>query len=304
MRLPTEVTVSLVLVLGLAAPVAAQSGRRVVIDAQVLDLHGRAVPGLAPGDFEVLDNGQPQRVAELHYDNAPLDLVILQATGDPAGISALRQTIGGLSESLRTLRHVDRVRLARLSASGNAVLDSAAEPNEVAGRILRAGAGTLNQRLFDGIRSAAGLFRPSDSAARRRVILLLVDSWESGSQTTVTEATTAALRADATVSAFVLSRARARRASSGPNLALQGTVGRQMEGQWIQPVVSATGGEIIWQDNGRRSRELIGRLAQRYLISYPAPDGDRFRTLAVTLRQPVAEGRQVRARRGYYPPAL
>ncbi len=291
-----------------ALALAAQPRRMVIIDAQVIDTaRDRVVTGLTAADFEVLDNGQPQRIAELRYDNAPLDLIVLEATADPTELDSVRQTIDGLAEGLRDLRETDRVRLATLSPRGTLSLDSAAEPRSVGDRVLRASAGSgaaSPRRLFDGIAATAGLFAP-EPALRRRAILLITDSWESGSRASSTQAIAAALRAGATVYVFVLPRAvqPIRGGPPTPNLAWQGRRARNLDGVSLQPVVAATGGEVVWQDGGRRrAKELVARIQQRYLLAYPMPGSSvtPFRTIAVSLKEPVRTGKQVRARSGYY----
>jgi VWFA-related protein len=286
----------------------AQPRPLVVVDAQVVDTaRNRPVAGLTPADFEVLDNGEPQRVAEVRYGGAPLDLIVLEATGDPAELGAVRQTIAGLADGFRELHENDRVRLATLSPRGTLSLDSAAEGRAVGDKVLRASAGTgaaSPRRLFDGIAAAASLFA-TDPGLRRRAILVITDSWESGSKATSVQTVAAALRAGATVYVLVLPRAiePPRGSPRAPNLAWQGRGGRSLDGQSLQPLAAATGGEVVWQLGGRRrAKELVSRLEQRYQLAYPMPESSvtPFRTLAVSLKEPLRAGKLVRARTGYY----
>jgi len=43
----------------------------------VLDRSGRIVAGLKASDFQVLDEGQPQKIAYFGRESEPLDLVLL-----------------------------------------------------------------------------------------------------------------------------------------------------------------------------------------------------------------------------------
>ena len=49
----------------------------VKVDAQVLDRGGRIVAGLKASDFQILDEGQPQKIAYFGRESEPLDLVLL-----------------------------------------------------------------------------------------------------------------------------------------------------------------------------------------------------------------------------------
>jgi VWFA-related protein len=58
----------------LAAAVAPQLMR---LNASVTDRNGRAIPGLKPSDFTVVENGQERQVTEVEPVNAPFNLVLL-----------------------------------------------------------------------------------------------------------------------------------------------------------------------------------------------------------------------------------
>src|SRR5689334_12147839 len=49
----------------------------VKVDAQVANRGGRVVEGLTQEDFEVLDDGRPQKIAYFAREEEPLDLVLL-----------------------------------------------------------------------------------------------------------------------------------------------------------------------------------------------------------------------------------
>lgn len=58
----------------LATVVAPQLMR---VNASVTDRHGRAIGGLKPSDFTIIENGQERRVTEVEPVNAPFNLVLL-----------------------------------------------------------------------------------------------------------------------------------------------------------------------------------------------------------------------------------
>lgn len=58
-------------------PVFSSDVRLVTLSIPVYDRQGHPVPGLAPGDFEVLEDGAPQKVAFARSEEAPFNLVLL-----------------------------------------------------------------------------------------------------------------------------------------------------------------------------------------------------------------------------------
>jgi len=80
----------------------------VKVDAQVVGHNGRVVPGLAREDFEVFDDGRPQKIAHFGQDAEPLDLVLLL---DVSGSMHrhLEQMAATAQAALKQLYPTDRV---------------------------------------------------------------------------------------------------------------------------------------------------------------------------------------------------
>ena len=124
----TRLVVALALI---ALPIPAANAQKQVfssralavrIDAQVTE-GKRPVAGLAAADFEVLDNGVPQRVSVVDSAEIPINVVLaLEVSGSTAGqrmtdlVSARDAIIGGLKAGdragLTTFTHVASPRIA------------------------------------------------------------------------------------------------------------------------------------------------------------------------------------------------
>jgi VWFA-related protein len=74
---------------GPAAPPALRiTGTLVQVDAAVTDLSGRRVPGLGRSDFQILQDGQPQKIAWFSYVPEPPSTAEDSGTAEPAAIAS------------------------------------------------------------------------------------------------------------------------------------------------------------------------------------------------------------------------
>jgi len=84
---------------------------------------GRPVPGLLATDFQIVDNGVVQQIANLSYEQLPIDLtVLLDISGSVAGkvLDQLRQTVSDLQKNLRPS---DRLRVITFNMRVHRLLD-------------------------------------------------------------------------------------------------------------------------------------------------------------------------------------
>jgi Ca-activated chloride channel family protein len=115
------ITPALILLLGGAASAWQEATFRggialVKVDAQVLDRGGRIVAGLKASDFQVLDEGQPQKIAYFGRESEPLDLVLLLDVSGSMN-RHLEQLADAARASLKQLYEGDRVAVALFARS-------------------------------------------------------------------------------------------------------------------------------------------------------------------------------------------
>lgn len=214
---------------------------------------GRPIANLTSGDFEVTDNGVKQQVEAVIGESAALDVVLTLDRSESvrgATLNNLREAAGATLDSLRPR---DRAALLTFSdrVSLEAGLDSSLESvREGIRRIRPEGATTL----LDAIYGALSL--PRDPA-RRLLVLLFTDGYDTNSWLTREAVVRAAKEADAVICS-VASRSEAMQA--GP------------EKSFLDQLCEATGGETTTVE-GRHALKpaflaALERTRSRYLLTY------------------------------------
>jgi VWFA-related protein len=200
--------------LALAACLAAQEpsfnvrSRLVLVPVTVTDLKGRSIDGLEASDFVLSDNGRPQNVTVDTIDTgvAPVALVVaVQSSGISTAVLEKVRKIGAMIQPLITgergcagvVSFAERVTWLQDCTKDPDALDRAF-------RELRPGA-DKEARMLDAVQSAVEHLRRQPSA--RRVLLVISESRDRGSEAAL-DVVTAAAQSDgvtvyaATYSAF------------------------------------------------------------------------------------------------------
>ena len=203
-------------VLAFAVSLAAQDSRfdvrsrLVIVPVAVTDLKGRAIDGLEASDFLLFDNGLPQRatVDTIGTGVAPVALVIaVQSSGISAAVLEKVQKIGAMIQPMITgdrgcaglVSFDERVRWLEDCTSDPDVLDRAFGQLQP---MLRPGE-DKEARMLDAVQSAVEHLGRRPNA--RRVLLLISESRDRGSETALDAATVAAQSAGVTVYAATYS---------------------------------------------------------------------------------------------------
>jgi len=203
-------------VLAFAVSLAAQDSRfdvrsrLVIVPVAVTDLKGRSIDGLEAADFLLFDNGLPPRATVDTIDTgvAPVALVIaVQSSGISAAVLEKVQKIGAMIQPLITgdrgcaglVSFDERVRWLEDCTSDPDVLDRAFGQLQP---VLRPGE-DKEARMLDAVQSAVEHLRRRPNA--RRVLLLISESRDRGSETALDAATVAAQSAGVTVYAATYS---------------------------------------------------------------------------------------------------
>lgn len=288
----------------LAAALAAQdvlfrAGVSLVrVDAQVTGNAG-GINGLHKEDFEIRDNGDPQRVLYCSQDEQPLDILLLFDTSGSME-PAMRRLAASAHTALSELRQGDRVAVANFNADAwliGGFNDDLAAVEATVGRVVdvRFGGGT---HILSAVDRATEYFGKHADPERRHAILIFTDDdgQPSASEKSVVNHM---WQFDILLCGLIIPTPMSQR----PGGASFGRGTEDMLG-----VAAKTGGETVDADDpGHTFRDMLRRIRRRYSIYYAMPAGKAgaSRRVAVDLS---AQGRnrypeaQVLARKGYVIP--
>jgi VWFA-related protein len=267
------------------------------------------ITNLHKDDCSIFEDKAPQKTKNFTQEkNLPLTIgILLDTSGSQRNVLPLEQQSG--AEFLKdVLTPKDEAFLISFDINVNLLSDYTNSPREIKRSIdsaeINTGAGTgsvtgngsaRGTLLFDAVYLAA--HDKLRQEAGRKILVLLTDGGDQGSQETLKTATEAAQKANAIVYVILLSDRGFYGGGFGINLADTGE--RDM-----QKMATDTGGRVInVGNNGKKLQEAFDQiqdeLRTQYLASFTPTnakiDGS-FRTLNITC-QP---GQKIQARKGYY----
>ena len=255
------------------------------------------INGLSKEDFEVLDNGERQRVLYSSQDDQALDLLLLfdnSGSMEPA----MRRLAASAHTALSELRKGDRVAVANFNAEawliGEFTDDLEAVEKTVARVVdLRFGGGT---HILAAIDSAGEYFHKHADPRRRHAILILTD--DDGQYSANEKSVVNHMWADDILVCGLII----------PTPMSQRGMEWREGAENVLGVAVKTGGETVNADDpGHTFREMLRSIRRRYSIYYAMPAGKpgSSRRVAVDLspqgRSRYADAR-VLARKGYVMP--
>jgi VWFA-related protein len=248
------------------------------VDALVTD-HGRLVPGLAAGDFEVRDNGVLQSVDFVLSDETPINAILaLDLSESVAGdrLEQLRQANHALVGALRT---DDRTALVGFTHAVRLHAPLTADRASVLGA-LHARGGFGGTALFDA--SYAGLML-GDTDQGRSLMIVFSDGVDTSSWLTAAAVHDAAQRAAGTV-AYAVSLPGSRRT-------------------FLRDLAAETGGSVFEvasaKDLGATFVKVIEEFRHRYVLGYSPTDKNRAGWHRLDVRVKGRGGVSVKSRPGY-----
>lgn len=267
----------------------------VSVDASV-QREGRPVTGLKAGDFEILDNGVPQEIAEVAYERLPVDVtMVLDVSASVTG-PALDELRKAVRQVRADLGGGDRLRLLAFNMRIRRLVDFEPPASDL-GSALAPLRGEGSSAVFDGLAVAlAG----ADAPGRRRLVVLFTDGQDSSSISDPDVLFDVARRTSSTVN-IVLASTAPERSSASPFARPPGgppiTVGRMYD-----QLARETGGVVVPMTRGEdlvsTFRRTLSDFRASYVLYY-TPQGvarDGSHTINVRVKQ---DGTEVRARRGY-----
>lgn len=271
------------------------------VDAQVSGPDGRTVAGLGKSEFRVYDEDQVREIVDFQSETEPLHLLLLL---DVSG--SMSRTLGEMSarttEALRQLREQDRVALMVFAERFELIQDWTPERDKIGERITNSvfksqwGRGTVyNDALMAAIRQFDKV-----KAKGRRSIVIVSDGLGTRGSFGDAAVMKAAQDADVVVNLIQMGSAEGAAAArvryTDPSNMLPS----------IAEYVRTTGGETAsGQDAAEMLKRVVGRIATRYTMQYPAPSGQAgtFRKIRVELTPEARKrnpGATITARTGYY----
>ena len=247
------------------------------VDVLVTD-NGEAIRGLGPADFELFDNGVPQAVELVSFDQIPLNVILALDMSDSVAGERLEQLRGAGSGLLAALKKDDQAALVTFS---HAVQLGAKLTTDVASvqAALVAAVSAGQTALVDG--TYAGIM-VGESDAGRALLIVFSDGVDTSSW----------LRADAVLDA-------AKRA----DVVVYGvSVVSRLKPEFLREVTSFTGGRLFEIEKRTNLPAtflgILDEFRHRYLVSY-TPKGvekDGWHKLEVRVKNRRAT---IKARPGY-----
>jgi VWFA-related protein len=240
--------------------------------------NGPAITGLGPADFEVFDNGVPQQVDLVSFEQIPLNVILAFDMSDSVAgdrLANLRAAGGAVIGALNPDDQAALITFSHLVVLGSGLTKNA----PIVRQALEDTVGAGQTALIDGTFAAIML---GESDAGRALVIVFSDGVDTASWLTDTAVLDAAKRSDAVVYS-VSTRSRAKP-------------------EFLRDVTSFTGGRLFEVERTANLRAIfLGVLAEfrhRYLLSYTprnVPPGGWHR-LEVRLK---SRRGSVKARPGY-----
>jgi Ca-activated chloride channel homolog len=245
------------------------------VDALVTD-RGQPVLGLKAGDFEILDNGVPQQVDLVSYEQIPLNVILAFDMSDSVAGQRLDHLRGASAALLVALKKNDQAALVTFSSEVALNAPLTGDVAAVRSALDQAtGAGTT--ALVDG--AYAGLV-VGESDVGRSLLIVFSDGLDTGSWLTSDAVLDIAKRCDVVVYGV--------------------SVGR-IKPEFLSELTSLTGGRLFEVEKTSNLAgiflDVLQEFRQRYLVSY-TPKGvakDGWHRLDVRVKKKGT----VKARPGY-----
>jgi VWFA-related protein len=247
------------------------------VDALVLD-GGRPVRGLGPADFEVADNGVPQQVDLVSYEQIPLNVVLTLDMSDSLAGERLEQLRDASRAVLDGLTKNDQAAVVTFSHALSLGTPLSADL-AAARRALDDAYGLGETSLIDGVYAAMTV---GEGDVGRALLIVFSDGLDTSSWLTADAVLEAARRSDV--------------------VAYSASVGAVGGAPFLKELSALTGGTMYSVESTRDLRAtflgILEEFRHRYLLSY-TPRGvarDGWHRLDVRVKNRRAT---VKARSGY-----
>jgi VWFA-related protein len=240
--------------------------------------NGQPIRGLIAADFEVVDNGVPQQVDLVSFEQIPLNVILALDMSDSVAGERLENLRAAGRALLAALKKDDQSALVAFSHRVQLGAGLSTDASRVRAALDDANP-TGNTALIDGTYAAITL---GESDAGRALVIVFSDGLDTSSWLTAEAVLDAAKRSDAVVYGV--------------------SVQSRVKPEFLRDVTSFTGGRLFEVEKtanlGSIFLNVLEEFRQRYLVSY-TPRGvakDGWHKLDVRVRNRRAS---IKARPGY-----
>ncbi|MBS1801583.1 MAG: VWA domain-containing protein [Acidobacteria bacterium] len=278
-------------------PTIRVESRLVNVAVNVVDKTGAPVGGLQQGDFEVLEDGKPQKIAYFEKESTtPLSIVL----AIDASESVLRNESLEKNAAKRfvntLLREQDELDLMDFSDTVREIVPFTNQKKKIEAGLnqIQRGAETA---LFDAIYLASDrLSQTRNDAGRRRVLVLITDGSDTAKRSRYGQALEEAQRAGAMIYSIII-------------VPVWADAGRDTGGEHaLVQLSNDTGGKYFYVEDKKDLEPAFARVSDdlrtQYVIGYYAPQRGRdtsFRSVKVRMKDPaLGKKYDLRHRSGYY----
>lgn len=258
--------------------------------ATVIDAHGEPVVGLTQDQFDLSEEGVPQKIVRFEAQtNRPLDLVLM-VDSSASEFEDLRFEDDAAAHFIRQImRPVDRLAVFEFDEDVTELADFSNDvPRlQAAVRVIKPGSGTS---MYDALALASSELknRPSE---RRRAMVLVTDAGETTSDDSFDDARRAAISSGALLYPVIV---RVVKSQNGRN-----TAGEHA----LITIQNDTGGAMFFLDDVKQIHSVFDQidreLRTQYLIGYyptPQPPPGSYRRIELK----VKSGDLIHYRKGYF----
>ena len=258
--------------------------------ASVLDQNNRPVPDLQPDQFEIYEEGKPQKIEVFEPDTQqPLDLALM-IDSSLSEIKELQFETDAAARFIgQVVRPEDRVGIFQFADTVTQLASFSGNVAQLQAAVRRVAPGD-GTALYDAVYLGSDALgkAPSD---RRKVLILITDAGETTSRADFETARRAALRAETLLYTIVI------RPVKGEN-------GRNTAGEHaLETIADSTGGAMYYPDEISQLDAIFDRinreLRTQYRLGYypqPRPPQGAYRSIEVR----VKGNYKVRYRKTYY----
>lgn len=278
-------------------PTIRVQSRLVNIAVSVMDKNGAPIGGLGKDDFEISEDGKPQKIAYFEKESStPLSIVLaIDASksvlrDERLEKSAAKHFVNAL------LRDQDELDLMDFSDSVREIVPFTNQKKRIESGLneLQLGDETA---LYDAIFLASErLSQTKNDAGRRRIVVVITDGEDTAKRSRYSQALEEAQRAGAMMYAIII-------------VPVWEDAGRNTGGEHaLIQMANDTGGKYFYVEDKKDLEPAFARVSEdlrtQYVLGYYAPQhrgDDAFRSVRVEMKDPASQGQyKLRHRSGYY----
>ncbi len=271
--------------------------RLVNVALNVVDEKGAPVGGLQRDDFELSEDGYPQKIAVFERETTTPLSIVLAIDASESVLRNERLEKDAAKHFVKALvRTQDELDLMDFSDTVREIVSFTNDPKRIESGLNEIQRGDATA-LYDAIYLAGQRLQSTSGAnGRRRVIVLITDGGDTVKGSHYTQALEQAQRAGAMVFSIII-------------IPVYADAGRNTGGEHaLIQIANDTGGKYYYVEDPKdlepAFRRISDDLRTQYVLGYYAPQresDESFRKIRIKMKDPVLQGKlDLRYRSGYY----